>query len=79
MESKVFSMCKIEKHINHFFKKYLECKDCKSKRGLKGYYDNNHKISNQRKLYYDKNKEKYYRNKMIDIYILKNYLDPMLN
>ena len=46
-------MFKIEKHIEDFHKNYTECKDCKSKRGLKRYYVNKDNISNQRKIYYE--------------------------
>ena len=70
METKTCSMCKIEKHINNFYKNYSECEDCNRKRGLKRYYEKNDKISNQRNIYYEK-KINYYSNKMIDIYILK--------
>ena len=27
--------CNIEKHINNFYKKYSECRDCNRARGLK--------------------------------------------
>ena len=50
-------MCKIENLINRFDKKYSESKDCHSKIGLKRFYKNKDKISNQRKVYYGKNKE----------------------
>ena len=69
MESKICTQCNIEKHINNFYKKYSECKDCNIKRGVKRYYDNKDKISMQQKIYYEKNREKllqkqnHYRNK----------------
>ena len=69
MESKICTQCNIEKHINNFYKKYSECKDCNIKRGVKRYYDNKDKISMQQKVYYEKNREKllqkqnHYRNK----------------
>ena len=62
-------MCKIEKHINNFYKKYSECKACNIKRGVQRYYDNKDKISNQQKIYYETNRDKLlqkqndYRNK----------------
>ena len=62
-------MCNIEKHINKFYKKYSEYKDCNIKRGVKRYYDNKDKISIQQKIYYEKNRDKLlhkqndYRNK----------------
>ena len=47
MDTKMCIMCKIEKHINNFYKKYSECRDCNLARGLKRYYENKDKISNQ--------------------------------
>ena len=58
MESKICTQCNIEKHISNFYKKYSECTDCNRARGLKRYYDNKDKISNQQKVYYEKNREK---------------------
>ena len=55
MESKICSMCNIEKSMKDFYKKYTECKYCNSKRGLKRYYEKKDKISNQRKTYLEKN------------------------
>ena len=51
-------MCSFEKHIENFYKKFAECKECNSKRGWKRYYDNKEKLSNQRKTFYEKNKDK---------------------
>ena len=83
MESKICTQCNIEKHINNFYKKYSECKDCNIKRGVKRYYDNKDKISMQQKIYYEKNRDKLLRNKMIiakkEAQIIKNYKDPMVN
>ena len=58
MESKICTQCNIEKDINNFYKKYSECKDCNIKRGVKRYYDNKDKISNQQKIYYERNRDK---------------------
>ena len=69
MESEICTQCNFEKHINNFYKKYSECQDCNTKRGVKLYYDNKEKISIQQKKYYDKNRDKLlqkqndYRNK----------------
>ena len=52
---------------NNFTKKNSECKDCNGKRGLKRYYENKEKRSNQQKTYYKKTKINYYKNKMIHI------------
>ena len=48
MESKICSMCNIEKHIGDFYKIYTDCRNCNSKTRLKGYYESKDKISNQR-------------------------------
>ena len=83
MESKICTQCKIEKHINNFYKKYSESRDCNIKRGVKRYYDKKDSISMQQKLYYEKIEKNFYRNKMIiakkEAQIIKNYKDPMLN
>ena len=69
MENKICTVCKIEKHINNFYRKYSECKDCNIKIGVKRYHNNKDKISIQQKIYYEKNREKllqkqnHYRNK----------------
>ena len=65
MENKVCTVCKTEKHINNFYRKYSECKDCNIKRGKKRYYNNKDKISIQQKIYYEKIEKNYYRNKII--------------
>ena len=66
MENKICTVCKIEKHINNFYKKYSECKACNIKRGVKRYHNNKDKISNQQKKYYEKKTEiNYYKNKTI--------------
>ena len=46
--------CNIEKHINNFYKKCSECRDCNRTRGVKRYYENKAKISNQQKIYFEK-------------------------
>ena len=50
-------MCNFEKHIKDFYKKYTECKKCKSIRSSNRCYENRDKKSNQRKIYYEKNKK----------------------
>ena len=54
MDNKTCTVCKIEKQINSFYKKYSECKACNIKRGVKRYYNNKDKISKQQKIYYEK-------------------------
>ena len=58
MDTKRCTICNIEKDINNFYKKYTECIDCNRARGLKRYYEDKDKISNQQKIYYEKNREK---------------------
>ena len=58
MDTKMCTICNIEKHTNNFYKKYTECIDCNRARGLKRYYENKDKISNQQKAYYERNREK---------------------
>ena len=58
MDAKMCTICNIEKHTNNFYKKYTECIDCNRARGLKRYFENEDKISNQQKVYYEKNREK---------------------
>ena len=48
----------LKKTYRRFLQQYSERKDCKSERSLTRYYDNNDKISNQRKTYNEKNREK---------------------
>ena len=50
-------MCNMQKDINNFYKRFSECKDCNRTRGLKRYYKNKDKISNQRKLYHGKKRK----------------------
>ena len=57
MESKVCVVCNAEKSIDNFYNKYRECKQCIIQRGMKRYYENKDKLSKQRKLYYEKNRD----------------------
>ena len=54
MDSKACVVCNIEKSIDNFYNKYRECKQCNIQRSMKRYYENEDKLSNQRKLYYEK-------------------------
>ena len=58
MDTKICSMCNIEKHITNFYKKYSECRDCNRARGLKRHYEKKDKISNQKEIYYEKNRDR---------------------
>ena len=57
MDSKICVVCDIEKSIDIFYNKYRECKQCNIKRSTKRYYENKDKISNQHKIYYEKNRD----------------------
>ena len=69
MNTKMCTICNIETDINNFYRKYSECIDCNRTRGLKRYYENKGKISNQ-KIYIMKRIEikYYYRNKTMEVY-----------
>ena len=58
MDTKTCTLCKIEKHINNFYKIYSECRDCNRAKKLKRYYEKKDKISNQQKIYYKKNTDR---------------------
>ena len=57
MDTKIFVVCNFEKSIDNFYNKSRECKQCNIRRGMKRYYENKDKLSNQRKLYYEKNRD----------------------
>ena len=69
MDKKTCTVCNTEKHINNFYKRYSECKECNIRRGVKHYHDNKDIISIQQKKYIEKNRDKLlqkqndYRNK----------------
>ena len=57
MDRKICVACNIEKSIDNFYTKYRECKPCNIKRSTRRYFENKDKISNQHKLYYEKNRD----------------------
>ena len=57
MDNKICVVCKTEKRIDKCYNKYRECKQCNIKRSTKRYYENKDKISNQHKIYYEKNRD----------------------
>ena len=57
MDNKICVVCNIEKSIDNYYNKYRECKQCNIKRSMKRYNENKDKLSKQRKLYYEKNRE----------------------
>ena len=57
MDNKICVVCIIEKSIDKFYNKIRECKQCNIRRSKKRYYENKDKLSNQRKLYYEKNRD----------------------
>ena len=57
MDRKICVVCIIEKSIDDYYNKYRECKQCNIKRSMKRYNENKDKLSNQRKLYYERNRD----------------------
>ena len=57
METKVCVNWKTEKNIDNFYNKYRECKPCNILGSTRHYYENKDKISNQPKIYYEKNRD----------------------
>ena len=57
METIVCVVCNTEKSIDNFYNKYRECKPCNIKRSTRRYFENKDIISNQHKLYYEKNRD----------------------
>ena len=80
MNTKMCTICNIEKDINNFYKKNSECIDWNRTRGLKRYYENKDKISNQQKYNMKKIEKKYYyRKRRTEVYKLETSLYLMLN
>ena len=57
MDTKICVVCNIEKSIDNFYNKYRECKRCNIQRSMKRYYENKDKLSNERNLDYEKNRD----------------------
>ena len=57
MESKVCVVCNTEKSFESLYKKCRECKPCKIQRIIKSYYENRDRKSDQRKIYYEENRD----------------------
>ena len=57
MDSKICVVWNTEKSFDKFQNKYTDCKQCKIQRSMKGYYENKDKFSDQRKIYYEKNRD----------------------
>ena len=57
METKVCVICNTEKSIDNFYNKFRDCKPCNIKTSTKRYHENKDKISNQQKIYYEKNRD----------------------
>ena len=58
MSTKTCTICNNIKDMNNFYKKDSECIDSKRARVLKRYYEKKDKISNEQKVYYEKNRDK---------------------
>ena len=56
MDNKICVVCIFEKNIDNFYNKYRECKQCNINRSTERYNENKGKISNQHKIYYEKNR-----------------------
>ena len=54
MQRKVCVVCTTEKSIDNFYNKYRECKQCNIQRSMKRYHENKVKVSNQRRLFFEK-------------------------
>ena len=48
----------MEKHIEDFYNKITECKECNCKQGLERNYKNKDRISTQQNFYCEKNRDK---------------------
>ena len=57
MDSQVCVICDTEKSIDNFYNKNREGKQCNMQRSMKRYYENKDNLSNQRKIYYEKNRD----------------------
>ena len=57
MESKVCVICNTDKSIDIFYNKHRKCKHCNIQRNMKRYCEKKDNLSNQRKLYYETNRE----------------------
>ena len=58
METKNCTQCNVEKNIEDFYNKYTECKICNRNRSLKRYHEIKDKLYYQRKLFFEKNRDK---------------------
>ena len=57
MDRKICVVSSTEKSIDKFYNKYGECEQCNIQRSMKRYRENKDKISNQYKLYYERNRD----------------------
>ena len=58
MERNICTHSNLATNFEDIYTKYTKCEKCDSKRSLKRYYENNEKLSNQRKTYYGKERDK---------------------
>ena len=61
MESKICVICNTERSNDKFYNKYRKRKQCNKQRSMKRYYENKDKLSNQRKIYYEKKEMCYFQ------------------
>ena len=57
MESKVCVVYNPEKSVDNFYNKYKECKQFNIKRSSKRYSKNKDHLSNETKIYYERNRD----------------------
>ena len=58
MDNKICVVCNIEKSIDNYYNNYRECKQCNIQRSMKRYYESKDKLSKQRNLSSEKNRDK---------------------
>ena len=58
MERDICTHSNLATNFEDIYNKYTEYKKCDSNRSLKRYYENNEKLSNQRKTYCEKERDK---------------------
>ena len=58
MDTKTCTMCNIEKHMNIFYRKKPRLQRLQFSGGLVRFYEHKDKISNKKKIYYEKNIDK---------------------
>ena len=71
MESKKCVFCNTEKSIDNVYNKDRECKQLYNERSLICHYENQEKVSNQQKKYFERNRDKPFQKQNIRYIIYK--------